>query len=110
MAAPISNSGPALIGNNKTPQSDAERLARGTGQTVATEANEPGEEAVTVSRAAQLLNQQSDVRHEGVIKSAEQAAQLAKGLSALFSANSGQALSAQAGSGVSDLMGLLKAG
>ena len=108
MTAPISNNNPALIGNNKTSQPDVERLARGAGQPVAAESTESSEEGVTVSRAAQLLNQQSGVRSEGVIKSADQAAQLAKGLMALFSANSGQALSAQAGGSVSDLMGLLK--
>lgn len=63
-----------------------------------------------MSRAAQLLSQQPAERGAGVIQSADQAMQMAKGLRALFEGNGGLALAAQAGNAPADLMGLLQAG
>ncbi len=101
---------PALIGNNKTLQSEMQRLVPGQASSTAASTSGSDEDDVTVSRAAQVLNQQTNLRGEGVIKSADQATQLAKGLGALFAANSGQGLAAQTSNVTPDLMGLLKAG
>ncbi len=101
---------PALTGNNKTLPPETQRLASGQEREQPTATSGSDDDDVTVSRAAQVLNQQTHLRGEGVIKSADQAAQLAKGLSALFGVNSSQGLTAQTGNVTQDLMGLLKAG
>ena len=111
MATPVTNNSPALIGSNKTLPPETQRQVPGQEkEQPATAGSGSDDDDVMVSRAAQVLNQQTNLRGEGVIKSSDQAAQLAKGLSALFGANSGQGLAAQTGNLTQDLMGLLKAG
>jgi hypothetical protein len=111
MATPITNNNPALVGNNRSMRPEPQGEARGEAQ-AATEVvgNGRQEDGVTVSRAAQILSQQPSERGQGVIHSAEQAMELAKGLRALFEGNSGQAHAAQASKVSPDLMELLKAG
>lgn len=119
MAIPITNNNPqnvvrgtdspVLTGNNKASPQDTQRLVSRQ-ESVHPAAGGSDDNDVTVSRAAQILSQQAGLRSEGVIKSADQAAQLAKELGALFRTNNGQAQAAQAGNVSPDLMELLKAG
>lgn len=111
MATPITNNNPALVGNNKTLRPETAALAAGPGP-AALESTADGQQeyGVTVSRAAQVLNQQPGERGEGVIQSADQASATAKGLRALFEGGNSQTLAALATNVSADLMGLLKAG
>ena len=111
MATPITNNNQALVGNSRMMRPELQEQARGDSQ-AATEVAGSGrqEDGVTVSRAAQLLSQQPSERGQGVIQSADQAMDLAKGLRALFEGDGGQALAAQASSVSPSLMELLKAG
>lgn len=81
-----------------------------TSDQASTVANGRQDDAVTVSRAAEVLNRKDDIRDDGVIQSAEHASQVAQTLRSLFEGNSGQALAAQAKNVSSELMLLLKAG
>ncbi len=111
MTAPITNHNPALIGNSKMQRPDTPAQGGGQGP-AAQEGNVSGgqEDGVTLSRAAQVLSQQPSERSQGVIQSADQAAQLAQGLRAQVDGNSDQALAAQANNISVDLMDLLKDG
>lgn len=111
MATPVTNNPMALAGNSKAVR--PEPLGSGSGQPQAVQESSPNggqEDGVTVSRAAQVLSQQPGERGQGVINSAEQAMQMAKGLRALFEGGGGQAVAAQAARISPDMMGLLQAG
>lgn len=112
MATPISNNNPVAIANNKTSRSE-ERGSQAHGQTgeqadqVASAQNDV---AVSVSRAAEVLNQAPTEHGQGNIQTAEQAAAVAGQLKELFQQNPANALAGQAGGVSSDIMDLLKAG
>lgn len=111
MATPITNNSPALVANNKAQRPEVQGLGGGQGQGAVVSADSgTQDDGVTVSRAAQVLSQQPAERGNGAIQSADHAAQVAKGLRALFEGNSGQALAAQAVRITPDMMELLKAG
>ncbi|MBI3772705.1 MAG: hypothetical protein HY272_08415 [Gammaproteobacteria bacterium] len=112
MAKPIDNNGL----QNLT-QSHASRLGNqldlnqvSTSDQASTVASGRQDDAVTVSRAAEVLNRKDDSRGNGVIQSAEHASQVAQTLRGLFEGNSGLALAAQAKNVSSELMLLLKTG
>ncbi len=108
MATPISNN-PILPGGNKTSGAEEKYPGQGHRQEKATSsAVNTQDDAVSVSRAAQVLNEQPIERGQGVIRSAEQAAQVARGLKALFENNNGQALAGQTQNVSPDLVALLK--
>ena len=112
MAAPITNNNAqdVLRGASKAMRPEQQGQGRGEAQKAAEIAgNGRQDDAVSVSRAAQILSQQPSERGQGVIQSAGQAMELAKGLRALFEGNSGQAFTAQSAKLSPDLMELLKA-
>ena len=112
MANIISNDHSAALANNKSSRAEAKGgngQAQGQGQ-VQNDAAPGQDDAVTVSRAAQVLSESQANRGEGVIQSADHAAQVAQGLKGLFAGNSGQALAAQANNISPDLLDLLKTG
>lgn len=111
MASPITNHNPASINSGKAMRPEGQEPQAGQRPAVA-ESGGSGvaQDEVTVSRAAQLLSQQPTERGQGGIQSADHAAQVAKGLRALFEGQSGQALAAQAAKLSPDMMELLKAG
>lgn len=111
MATPITNNPTALASNSKTVRPEPQGSGNGQAQAVQEGSVNGGQEGnVTVSRAGQVLSQQPSERGQGVINSAEQAMQMAKGLRALFDGGGGQAVAAQAARISPDMMGLLQAG
>ncbi|MFC1747293.1 hypothetical protein ACFL2V_00650 [Pseudomonadota bacterium] len=110
MTTPISNNNSTLAGSNKSVRTDEKGPDQGRGQAHAEAPTVGGQaDAVSVSRAAQVLNEQPLERGQGVIQSAEHAAEVAQGLRALFDGDAGQAVAAQAKNVSSDLIDLLKA-
>ena len=110
MATPISNTGSTSISHSKATRSE-EQSSRAGGQ-AASEGAVPAasEDALSVSRAAELLSSEPADRGQGVIQSAEQASQMAQGLKDLFAQQPGQAIAAQAKNLSPEMAGLLKAG
>lgn len=110
MAAPISNN-PALIGGNKPARTEEQSPGQAGGQDKGRSlgASVQGD-AVSVSRAAQVLNEQPVERErgQGAVQSAEGAAQVAQSLKILIEKNGARALAAQTNNVSSDLMDLLK--
>ncbi len=112
MATPISNNNPAVIANNKSARPEergSQTQAQMNGPAEKASSNQ-NEVAVSVSRAAEVLNQASAERGQGNIQTAEQAAAVAGQLKELFQQNPANALASQAGGVSSDIIDLLKAG
>lgn len=114
MTTPISNNNPGGIANNKSARPE-ERDAKGRGGApLAAERRVSGHQAdaVTVSRAAEMLSQGAAAqRGQGVIQSPEQAAQLAQQLKSRIQADPAGALAGQAqGLSGGSITALLKAG
>ncbi len=112
MNSPISNNNPSLVNANRSPRAEekAQNSPKGREDQEAGAAPRAQDDSVSVSRAAQVLSEQPSDRGAGRIETPEQAAQVAKGLKALFSENSGKALAAQAKTVSPDMMELLKTG
>lgn len=114
MTTPISNNNPGGIANNKSARPEA-RDANGRGSVpVAADEGQVADrqaDAVTVSRAAEMLSQGvAAQRGRGVIQSPEQAAQLAQQLKPRIQADPAGALAAQAQGLSGSIMALLEAG
>lgn len=113
VAKPIDNNSLQNLSNSlaSRPGGQPDAKQASTGDQLPAVANGRQDDAVTVSRAAEAMNRkhvgQGD---DGVIKTPEHAAQVAKTLRGLLEANSGQALAAQAKNVSSELMYLLQAG
>lgn len=112
MATPISNNNPAVIANNQSARSEgrssqAQAQTNGPAEQVSSGQNEV---EVSVSRAAEVLNQASAGRGQGNIQTAEQAAAVVGQLKEQFQQNPANALAAQAGGVASGIIDLLKAG
>ncbi len=112
MATPISNNTSTLINNNQAARpGEREKGGQATGQPdVESATGMPRDDAVILSRAAELLNQSQTERGQGKIESPDQAAELAQQLKAQIEANPNQAMMGQSTSISKDLMELLKAG
>lgn len=112
MTKPIDNNGLQNLIHSHASRSgnQLESNQASTSEPASTIVNGRQDDAVTVSRAAEVLNRKDDNRDDGVIQSAEHASQVAQTLRSLFEGNSGQALAAQAKNVSSELMLLLKAG
>jgi hypothetical protein len=111
VANPISNNNSSAIANNKS-ASPEQRGAKG--QEIAAEqqnsaTSNQSDDAVTVSRAAEVLSQASTDRGQGVIQSAEHASAVAQQLKAQFESNPAQALAGQSNNVSTDIMELIKA-
>ena len=112
MATPISNNNPAVIANNKLARSEergsqAQAQTNGSPEQVTSSQNEV---AVSVSRAAEVLNQAATDRGRGNIQTAEQAVAVVGQIKEQLQQNPVNVLTAQAGGIPSGIMGLLKAG
>jgi len=105
MAAPINNN---LTSTLTTTQSRTDRLEQGgdPGKGQQAQALPQATDAVTLSRAAEVLNSVPPSRGEGAIHSPEQASNIAQNLSALFTASPAQALATQSGdtSGLGEIL------
>jgi len=112
VATPISNNNPVSIVNNKSSASGGranQAQGRPDSQVEQVTAKQ-NEDAVSVSRAAEVLSQAAVDRGQGTIQSSEQALELAGQLKDLLLNNPARALAGQAGSVSSSIMDLLKAG
>lgn len=112
MAKPIDNNGLQNLIHSQASRSGGqpESNRASTSDQTPTIANGRQDDAVTVSRAAEVLNRKDESRGDKVIQSEAHASQVAQTLRSLIEGNSGQALSAQAKNVSSELMLLLKAG
>lgn len=112
MANPISNNNSSAIANNKS-ASPEQRGAKG--QDIAADqqnsvTSNQSDDAVSVSRAAEVLSQAPTERGQGIIQSSEHASAVAQQLKAQFESNPAQALAGQSNGVSSDIMELIKAG
>ncbi|ALP53004.1 hypothetical protein Tel_07450 [Candidatus Tenderia electrophaga] len=110
MTTPISNNNPGGVANKQAGRPE-ERESRGQAPAAQTQqVHGRQDDALTVSRAAEMLSQGSAPRAQGVIQSAEQAAHVAQQLKAHIQADPGAALAGQAQGLSSEMLELLKAG
>lgn len=110
MTTPISNNNTSLAGSNKSARADEKGPGKELEQgQVAESVSGAQEDAVSVSRAAQVLSEQPVDRGQGVIQSSAQAAEVARGLKGLIEENPGLLLVAQAKAASPGLGELLKA-
>ncbi len=112
MTTPISNNNPGVIANNQSsrPEERAPQSHAQTSSQAEQVASAKNEVTVNVSHAAEVLNQSSVDRGQGVIQTAEHAAAVAGQLKELFQQNPENALAGQAGNVSAGIMDLLKAG
>ena len=110
MAAPINNDNLAKHLLNPKSHRPEEQGRGNVASSAVLETTAADEDAISVSRAAEVLNQRPVPRSENVLETPEQAAEMARGLKALFEANPGQVLVAQTRDLHSGLGELLRAG
>lgn len=113
MTTPISNNNPGSIANNKSAGPETRDGKGREGALVSAERDVSGHQAdaVTVSRAAEILSQGAVAqRGRGVIQLPEQAAQLAQQLKTRIQADPAGALVAQAQGLSGGIMAVLEAG
>ena len=111
MTTPISNNNPTQIAKHqpKRPDERGEQAQEAaTDQSDRAVLNQ-SEDAVSLSRAAEVLSQTPLARETGSLQSAEHASAVVQQIKSLFEANPAQALASQAGNVSSDIIGLLKA-
>ncbi len=106
MANPINPSNSSLVNANASSKAK-ERQTGAQGQPVEQTTSQRNDDAVSVSRAAEVLNAAPSERGEGRIQTADQASELAKHIRSLFENNSGLALAAQAKNVSGEMSGLL---
>ncbi len=112
MVSPISHESASLTTGSEKAKTNGDERTPSRGAVAEEQAPLGGrvENSVTVSSAAKLLSERSQMEGEGRIHSADEAATAAQGLRALFEGNPGEALAVQAQNITPDLLDLLKAG
>lgn len=113
MANPINNNNPALINPNTANKAQernhgaAAQNGAQAGSQAVDAVSQQGGDAVSVSRAAEVLNQAPAERAEGSVQTSSQATELAQRIRAMFADNPDQGMSAQAKNVSGELTALL---